>query len=193
VPAFWAGLVGAYWYVWTGFWGPDGHLVALGLLVLSFLHWLPQRYAAVKKSWFFWAILLFGGYVALRGLAGYWQQPSTGHQQLSDVVQLFYIGGVVSLLLTPWFLGKEGKFRIEFSVFLIFLGFLINIGLLVEWEAGWQGIQDQLLRKLKELHLLWYYSMACADVVDLYCKKVFCIVAQQERFQKNILVCLGLI
>ncbi|MFA9460555.1 O-antigen ligase family protein [Thiohalorhabdus sp. Cl-TMA] len=140
----WVGGIGFYWFLLTGFWGQDGHLVALGLIFLFFLYWIAPNWRLIRASSLFWLALCYSGYVALRAAAGYWADPGSLSWQLRFGWAFIGFGGLLSVFLLPWLIGSWRQKRLDRAFALVLVSLFIQV--LLELLVHSNGISfSQLL------------------------------------------------
>jgi O-antigen ligase len=137
-PLYLLGGLGFFWFVFTGFWGVDGHRVSAGLLTLFFIFWLGGNWQRFFSSPLILLVFAFSGYVAARSLVGYWFAPDTLALQWQAGMEVLLIGGIVGFLLVPWLIGPAAIVRLDWAFGFILLGFFIQVAL--QWQG--QSLHD---------------------------------------------------
>jgi len=129
------GLLGFYWYGLTVFMGPDGHLIAVGLLLLAFFgYWFRRIWPDLRQCSLFWVSLATTVYFLLRTFIACREFPEIVPFQIEMGLKMAHIGGLTSLLLVPWLYEKNKLIRVDWLFILIVISFLGNIYLTLDWN-----------------------------------------------------------
>lgn len=124
---YWFSFICFYWYILTGFWGPDGHAIAFTVLVIYFLYWSKSNWRLLKSSSIFWIATILSGYVILRTSIGYFQAPETLNLQLNYGHALLGSAGFSAIFLIPWLIGPQREYRYDRVFIVILLSFSIQL------------------------------------------------------------------
>ena len=138
------GLLGFYWYGLTVFMGPDGHLIAVGLLLFAFFgYWFRCIWPDLRKCSLFWVSLATTVYFLLRTFIACWEFPEIIPFQIKMGLKLVHMGGISALLLVPWLNKKEKPERVDLFWLMILISFLCNVYLTLSLSNFWDIISLQ--------------------------------------------------
>lgn len=137
------GVVGFFWFLWTGYWGRDGHLVALGFMGIGLVFWLRREGGLLKRSSLFWLGMVATLFVGLRGLVAFWAHPGTLAAQLDGGIGLLKLAGLFPFLLAFWLAEPNKRDRLDWGLGLIIAGLIINIFIILEWGQIVQQLQHR--------------------------------------------------
>ena len=127
------GLLGFYWYGLTVFIGPDGHLIATGLLVLAFFsYWIRRIWYQFRQNKLFWLSLTLTCYVLLRTLIACLEYPDTISYQIEMGLITAHMCGLPAFLLIPWIINPINIRRIDAFLLIIIISFIANIILTID-------------------------------------------------------------
>jgi len=124
---FWLGGLGFYWFMLTGFWGRDGHAIALVLLALYFVYWLKPNWRVVGASSLVWLVLVFSAWVAVRALTGYLVAPDSVEWQIEHGWDFLAIGGLFAIFLLPWLIGENAETRLNWAFALVVISLFVQV------------------------------------------------------------------
>ena len=116
--AEWIGLAGLYLFLFFA-WESNGR--ARGAYIVLLIGCLASRrfWRDIKASPVFWVLLLFAGYLVVRGTLAILQQPGLAHYHLQDGYRFLLLGGFVPV---AWLL-RGNRRRIHLALVVALLGF----------------------------------------------------------------------